>query len=157
MTNRRLLLIGFALHSILLSGCSSTIDVSFENSRLPGVAVVPGAERVSLDVVARDARVQFKDRVGTLRHNAQKIVANNDVADLVRSSVEQLFKDQGFTVAAGGLIVTKEVQNFYFDSNFGSTSSVIFTLRARDLTGRTLYSHGYEGSAEGGLVGALGV
>jgi uncharacterized lipoprotein YajG len=145
------------MFAIALAGCGGNIDIVLDSPRLPGVAVVPDAASTSLDVVARDARVQFKDRIGTLRHNSQKIVADNDVVDTVRSAVESVLKDQGFVLAPNGLIVTVELQNFYFDSNFSTASSVIFTLRVRDLSGRSLYVHGYEGSSTGGMVMSFGV
>ena len=111
-------------------------------------AVVPGADRVSLDVVVRDKRAQFTDRVGTLRGSSKILVADNDVSELVRSAIAHEFEGQGFVPAAGGLIVTVELQNFYCDYSMSTVANVAFTIRVRDLAGLTLYSHHYEGTGK---------
>jgi hypothetical protein len=156
----RCLRLGWVAALFLLLTACGPIEISLEAKRLPNIAAVPGAERVSLDVVAQDARADARTPsahiVGRLRHSNERIITSNDVADLTRSGVEQVLKDQGFVVAAGGLVIIAELQDFYFDSSSGTTSTVAFTLRVRDLSGRTLYAHHYEGKYEGDMVMSLG-
>ena len=64
--------------------------------------------------------------------SSKRIVVDTDVADLVRGAVEQGLKAQGFALAAGGLVVTVELQNFYCDFSFTISAGVAFTLRVRD-------------------------
>jgi uncharacterized lipoprotein YajG len=103
-----------------------------------------------LDVVSQDKRAQFADRVGTIRGSRRMIVVDTDVTDLVRGAVEQGLKAQGFVLAAGGLVVTIELQNFYCDFSFSVSAGVAFTLRVRDKAGRTLFTHYYEGTRSEG-------
>jgi uncharacterized lipoprotein YajG len=135
----------------MMAACSSEQRISLAYAPATNVAAVAGADQVTLDVVSQDKRAQFKDRVGTVRNSYTKIVADNDVADLVRGAVEHGLKAEGFVLAAGGLIVTVELQNFYSDSTLGTTASVAFTVRARTGAGRTLYSRYYEGKGSAGV------
>jgi hypothetical protein len=137
-----------------LAACG-TETISLASPRAAAVAPVAGAERVSLDVVSQDKRPQFQDRVGTYRGTTnRKIVADNDVADYVRGGIEQGLKAEGFVLAAGGLVVTVELQNFSCDASIGTTAAVAFTLRARTSAARTLYSRYYEGSGSAGTFKA---
>ena len=136
----------------MLGACSSVQTISLAYTPATNVAPVAGASRVSLDVVSQDKRAQVKDQVGTIRGSSRRIVADNDVADLVRKGIEQGLKDEGFVLAAGGLVVTVELQNFYCDASLGPTAAVAFTVRARTGAGRTLYSHYYEGAGRAGIL-----
>jgi hypothetical protein len=148
---RTALLVAFAG---ALAACGPE-TISLAPPRTAAVAAVAGAERVSLDVVSQDKRPQFQDRVATYRGTTnRKIVADSDVADYVRGGVEQGLKAEGFVLAAGGLIVTVELQNFYCDASIGTTAAVAFTLRARTGSGRTLYTRYYEGSGSAGTFQA---
>jgi uncharacterized lipoprotein YajG len=135
----------------LLAACAEQ-RISLDYKPATNIAPVVGADRVSLDVVSQDKRPQFKDQVGTIRGSSRKIVADADVADLVRSAIEHGFKAEGFVLAAGGLVVTVELQNFYCDASLGPTAAVAFTLRARTGAGRTLYSRYYEGAGRAGVL-----
>jgi uncharacterized lipoprotein YajG len=130
---------------LALSACQTDFPLSLAYPQTR-VAALPGAENVSLDVVGEDKRSEFKDRVGTFRGSYKRFVADNDVTETVRSAVEHGLKDQGFVIAAGGLVVVVELQNFYCDCSNTARASVAFTARARDGGGRRLYSHYYEGS-----------
>ena len=138
----------------LLAACNSlseeTVAIDYVPSSTP--AAIPGAENVALSVVAADRRVQLKDRIGTKRAvTTARILPANDVVELVRSAVEQQFKALGFAVATGGLAVTVEVQNFYDDFHSGgalliSVANVAFTIKVKNSTGATLYSHFFDGT-----------
>jgi uncharacterized lipoprotein len=132
-----------------LVACTGEERISLTYAPAPNVAAVAGADQVTLDVVSQDKRAQFKDRVGTVRGSSRRIVADNDVVDLLRGAVEHALKVEGFVLAAGGLIITVELQNFYCDYSFGTTASVAFTARARNGAGRTLYTRYYEGAGKG--------
>jgi uncharacterized lipoprotein YajG len=140
----------------VLVACTHEERISLSSPAPANVAPVAGADRVSLDVVTQDKRAQFADRVGTVRSNSKRIVSDGDVADLIRSAVEQGMKAQGFVLAAGGLIVTVELQNFYCDRSWSTSASVAFTLRARDNAGRTLYARYYESTGKEGATLAQG-
>jgi len=152
-----------------LAACGREERISLVYTPPASDAVIPGADRVSLDVVVRDQRAQFTDRVGTLRGSSKILVADNDVSELVRGAIAHEFEGQGFVSAAGGLIATVELQNFYCDYSISTVANVAFTIRVRDLAGLTLYSHYYEGtgndssgiflsaaSAKGALEQAIG-
>lgn len=147
--SRRAVLIAAIICALAACGREEKISPSY--TPLTGVAIVPGADRVSLDVVSQDNRATLKDRVGTVKQPWMRVVADNDVAALVRGAIARGLKDQGFVLAAGGLIVTVELQNFYGDYSLGADASVAFTLRVRDSIGRTLYTRYYEGSGKAGL------
>jgi uncharacterized lipoprotein YajG len=136
----------------LLSACSTERTLSLAQPPAPNAAAVAGAGQVSLDVVSQDKRPQYRDRVGTMRGSNVKMVADTDVADFVRSAVEGALKAEGFVLAAGGLVVTVELQNFYCDASTNPTAAVAFTVRARTGAGRTLYSHHYEGTGRSGFL-----
>ena len=143
------LVIAFA---VLLSACGDpTVRVSLVYAPTHTPDVVPGAGAVALDVVNQDKRVQFKDRIGAVR-GGRNIGTDSDPSELVRGAVEQELKGQGFVVAPGGLVLTVELQNFFCDYGFASSINIGFTIRLRDASGRTLYSHYYEGGANSGDV-----
>ena len=136
----------------LVAACGTKPPISLTQPPAPAVAPVAGADRVGLDVVSQDKRPQYKDRVGTIRGSNARVVADTDVADFVRSAVESALKAEGFVLAAGGLTVTVELQNFYCDAGTNPTAAVAFTVRARTGAGRTLYSQHYEGSGRSGFL-----
>jgi uncharacterized lipoprotein YajG len=136
----------------LVAACGTRPPISLTQPPAPTVAPVAGAGAVRLDVVGQDKRPQYRDRVGTVRGSNAKVVTDTDVADFVRGAVEGALKAEGFALAAGGLTVTVELQNFYCDAGTGPTAAVAFTVRARTAAGRTLYSQHYEGTGRSGFV-----
>jgi uncharacterized lipoprotein YajG len=135
----------FACHTFQEEKIPIAYDTSGEQP-----AALPGAEKVALSVIGVDRRAQRTDSIATKAGWSQpQVRATTDIVDLVRGAVETDFKAQGFGVAGDDLIVTVELQNFYdvvpayaVDASGGR---VAFTLRVRDRTGRTHYTHFYEG------------
>jgi uncharacterized lipoprotein YajG len=141
--------------AIVLTGCGDrTVRVSLVYTPPHAPAAVPGAEAIALDVVNQDKRLQARDRIGLVREG-RAIAMDGDPSSLVRGAVEQELKNQGFVVAPGGLVLTVELQNFYCDYGIASNASIAFTLRVREASGRTLYSHFYEGGANAGTMFAF--
>ena len=131
-------------------GLSACVERPISLSYVPPSpsAAIPGAEKVKLDVVAVDKRAQFMDRVGTA--NGARIIADGDVKELVRSAIERELTARGFSVAAGGLVVTVELQNFYINYTFSSSADVAFSIRVRGNSGAgpSLFSHYYQSTSK---------
>jgi uncharacterized lipoprotein len=150
----RLIVAGAA--ACCLTACNTIIDektsIDFVPSSVPGI--LPGAENVSLSVVAVDKRTQYRDRISSKRTAVGTIVTpTNDVIDLVRRAVEQEFKAEGFVIGDGGIAVTVEVQNFYTDFpmpglTMSAAADVALTLRAKNSADVTLYSRFYDGTGK---------
>ena len=116
---------------------------------------VAGAEAVSLSVTGVDRRTQYADRISTKKNTygmeLARIVAENDVVEVVRGGVERELKAQGYAVGAGGLSITVELQNFYNNYRIGFTSvgavaDVAIGLKVRNATGALIYSQLYDAS-----------
>ena len=80
-----------------------------------------------------------------------RIVSTNDVVDLVRTSLEQELKAEGFRIGEGGAAVTIEVQNFYNNFKIGlfagaAVAEVTFTLKVRNAAGVLLYQNAFTGA-----------
>jgi uncharacterized lipoprotein len=113
---------------------------------------VAGAAAVMLEVKGADERQQYRDRIGTKKNGygmeMARIVASNDVVDLVRSGVEQGLKAEGFTIGGGGLTVSIELQNYYNDFRTGlatgqAVAEVAFALKVRNAAGTLVYNRFY--------------
>ena len=120
-----------------------------------GVARVAGAETVSLTVAGVDRRTQYTDRISTKKNGygmeMARIVAANDVVEVVRGGVELELKTQGYAIGPGGLTVTVELQNFYNNYRTGFVSGsavadVAIALKVRNAAGALVYSQLYDAS-----------
>jgi uncharacterized lipoprotein YajG len=120
----------------------------------PGAApvVVPGADKVALSVVGVDRRAQRTDSIATKAGwGLPQVLATTNVVDLVRGAVAEDLAAQGFA-KGDDLTVTVELQNFYdvvtaYARSESSGGRVAFTLRVKDRTGLTRYTHFYEGAS----------
>jgi uncharacterized lipoprotein YajG len=143
--------------AVLLSACAFMPDkVAIDYVPDGPVTPVAGAKAVLLTVSASDQRLQLADRISTKKNfygtDMAKIVADNDVVDLVRRSVERGLRAQGFAIGPGRLVVSVELQNFYneFRRRLGAwteTGEVAFTLKVTNAAGTVLYSGSYDGTA----------
>lgn len=131
----------------LLAGCFQH-DIGPLSYQPPNkLAPVAGADRVVLDVVAIDKRTS--DRLGV--SGAASLTTTSDVVGLVRTGIQEMFKQEGFSLGAGGLVASVDLQDLYCDcSRYRAHASAGFTLRVRTLAGVTLYSHHYEDFAGAG-------
>jgi uncharacterized lipoprotein YajG len=118
-------------------------------------APVAGAANVTLSLTATDKRAQYNDRIGTKKNGygmeMARIVSTNNVVDLVRTSLEQELKAEGFRVGEGGTTLTIEVQNFYNNFKLGllagtAAAEVTFTVKVRNAAGTLLYQNAYTGN-----------
>ena len=141
----------------LMVGCALSEDkvpVDYVPDPTPR-ATVAGAGSVTLSLTATDKRTQYNDRIGTKKNGygmeMARIVSTNDVVDLVRTSLEQELKAEGFRIGDGGAAVTIEVQNFYNNFKLGlfagtAVAEVTFTVKVRNAAGTLLYQNAYTGS-----------
>lgn len=119
-------------------------------------AAVPGAANVTLSLTAVDRRTQYNDRISTKKNGygmeMARIVSTNNLVDLVRTSLEQELKAEGFRIGDGGTSLTIELQNFYSNFKIGlfagaAVADVTFTLKVRNTAGTLLYQNAITGNA----------
>jgi uncharacterized lipoprotein YajG len=145
------------LAAVLLSACAITEDkVPVDYIPNTGVTPVAGAETVSIMVTGADLRSQYVDRISTKKNGygmeMARIVATNDVVELVRGAVERELKAQGFAIGPGGASVTVELQNFYNNFRIGlvqgsAVADVALTVKVRNAAGGLVYSQLYDATA----------
>src|SRR5262249_27587805 len=122
-------------------------------------AAIPGAQNVTLSIVAADKRSGPKNQLSVKKGIVGAIVyTGNDPVEVTRAAVEREFRAQGFVIGAGGYTLTVEVENFY--SDFGATPSMLMSatadvplgVRVRDPGGPTRYRHVYNDVAQLGPI-----
>jgi uncharacterized lipoprotein YajG len=138
----------------LLSACALSEDkVPVDYIPNTGVTPVAGAPMVPLAVTGVDGRSQYADRIGTKKNGygmeMARIVAANDVVELVRGGVERELKAQGFALGPGGTSVTVELQNFYNNFRIGlvqgsAVADVALAIKVRNAAGGLVYSQLYD-------------
>jgi uncharacterized lipoprotein YajG len=138
----------------LLSACALSEDkVPVDYIPNTGVMPVGGAEAVSLTVTGLDRRAQYMDRIGTKKNGygmeMARIVATNDVVEVVRGGVERELKAQGYAIGPSGLSVTVELQNFYNNFRIGlvqgsAVADVALAIKVRNAAGSLVYSQLYD-------------
>jgi uncharacterized lipoprotein len=150
----------------VLSACALSEDkVPVDYIPNTGVAPVAGAEMISLTVTAADRRSQYTDRISTKKNGygmeMARIVATNDVVEVVRGGVERELKAQGYAIGPNGLSVTVELQNFY--NNFrvglmtgGAVADVAIAIKVRNAAGTLIYSQLYDASTTNDVFMASG-
>ena len=155
-----------AIAAGLLSACALTEDkVPVDYIPNEGVTQVVGAEAISLTVTSADKRTQFADRISTKKNmygmEMARIVAANDVVEVVRGGVERELKAQGFAVGPGNASITVELQNFY--NNFrvgfatgGAVADVALAVKVRNAGGALVYSQTYDASLSNDVFMASG-
>ncbi|MEN2990289.1 YajG family lipoprotein [Tistrella sp. BH-R2-4] len=148
---KKLVLAVFAL--LIVSACAFTEDaVTVRYTAPANLAVVPGAEAVSVAVTPVDGRVANRDRVSSKKNGydmeTARIVATNDVVGEVAEAIKAELASLGFTIGDGGVAIVVETQTFYNDFKLGFWSSeavaeVAFMLTARKPDGTLIYSRAY--------------
>ena len=155
-----------ALAAGLLAACAITED-KLPVDYIPNVGVtrVVGAEAISLTVTGADKRTQFADRISTKKNGygmeMARIVATNDVVEVVRGGVERELRAQGFAVGSGGISLTVELQNFYNNFRLGfasgnSVADVALAVKVRNGAGALVYSQTYDASISNDVFLASG-
>jgi uncharacterized lipoprotein YajG len=149
-----------------LSACAITEDkVPVEHVANTAVAPVPGAEAVTLTVTGVDGRTQYTDRISTKKNGygmeMARIIATNDVVEVVRGGVERELKAQGYTIGPNGLTVVVELQNFYNNFRLGlvqgsAVAEVAISVKVRNAAGGLLYSQLYDATSSTDIMLASG-
>jgi uncharacterized lipoprotein YajG len=150
----------------LLSACALSEDkVPIDYIANTGVAPVAGAEAVTLTVTGVDGRTQYTDRISTKKNGygmeMARIIATNDVVEVVRGGVERELKAQGYVIGPNGLSVTVELQNFYNNFRVGlvqgaAAAEVAISVKVRNAAGGLLYSELYDATASSDVMLASG-
>ena len=142
----------FAIVAVAVSvtGCALSEDtVSLQYSRMPGVAALPSAELVHVDVLASDARADHQDRVSVKKNGygmeMAAIRSDRDVVALVKESIETELSARGFKAATGAGHVKVDVMKFYNDFKIGffsgdAVAEVVFNVQVLGANGTILYS-----------------
>ena len=147
--------IAIAIAGLVCACALSESKVPIDYIANTDVAPVAGAEAVSLSVTGVDRRTQYVDRISTKKNSygmeMARIVAENDVVEVVRGGVERELKAQGYAIGAGGLSITVELLNFYNNYRIGFTSvgavaDVAVSLKVRNAAGTLIYSQLYDAS-----------
>jgi len=141
--------------AVLLAGCALTEDqVAVQYNAPANTTRIQDAALVAVSVTAQDGRVSYRDRVSTKKNGygmeMAKIVASNDVVELVRGAVEKEFGAFGLNIGANDLQATVDLQVFYNDFKIGffagdAVAEVSFNLTVRSPQGNILYSRSYRG------------
>jgi len=148
--------ISIAVAGLVCACALSESKVPIDYVANTGVASIAGAEAVSLSVTGVDRRTQYVDRISTKKNGygmeMARIVATNDVVEVVRGGVERELRAQGYAVGPNGLSVTEELQNFYnnFRSGLASGSAVAdvaLAVKVRNAAGGLVYSQLYDATA----------
>lgn len=138
-----------------LSACALAEDkvpVDYVPAAGQDAGALAGAADVAIVLTATDQRTQYADRISTKKNGygmeMARILATNDVVDLVRGALERELKALGFRTDAGGLPVGVELQNFYNNFKVGffsgdAVAEVAFVLKVRDPGGALLFSQLY--------------
>lgn len=150
----------------LLSACAITEDkVPVDYMANTGVMPVTGAQAISLTVTGADRRAQYVDRISTKKNGygmeMARIVATNDVVEVVRGGVERELKAQGFAIGPGSVSITVELQNFYNNFRLGlangiAVADVALAVKVRNASGALVYSQTYDATASNDVFLASG-
>lgn len=139
----------------VLSGCAlgdEKIAVAYVAPA--NLTIVDGANAVTLAVNVQDGRASNRDRIGSKKNGygmeTARILAANNVIELVRTAVEHELESLGFNIGPGGYAVNVEVQTFYndFKTTFfklDAVAEVALNLTALNPDGTFAYSRSYKG------------
>ncbi len=137
---------------LLVGGCAWTSEAVDVRRQAVPVVMVPGAKRISVTVIAADARQEreISHKKNGYGMRAADISASNDVIAEIRSGIETILADQGF-LPGGNATVRVEVSRFYntFDLGFWSAvanAQATASLSVTAADGRTLYARIYTGT-----------
>jgi uncharacterized lipoprotein YajG len=152
VTAMRLLLIAMLS---LVTGCALVEDRVTMNYNPPAnLAVIQNAQALPISVQAQDGRASNKDRISSKKNGygmeMARIVAANDVVQLVRDAVEHELTSFGFPPGPGGLKASVDLQTFYNDFKIGffsgdAVAEVAFNLIISNTSGAMIYARSYKG------------
>lgn len=143
------------LVAVLLTGCAFGRDrISLSYVPQTTAARISKADAIAVNVYVTDHRPR-KDRVSSkknyYRMETARIIATNDVADLLKNAIETELTNRGFSLAGNSVNVLVDLQNFYCDFSFGLTffeaiAEVTMKVQVEASNKRLIFSKTVEGS-----------
>jgi uncharacterized lipoprotein YajG len=110
---------------IIFSGCAFMTD-EIHVPHQPGknfTMLIPGAEKITVEVQNEDKRSHLRDRVSTKKNGygieMAKITSTNDIAQTFADAIALELESCGFKMGTGGKIVKVELLRFYNDFKIG--------------------------------------
>lgn len=149
--NRKFLAIASYVAVVSLSGCALTTDrIELQYSQQQGVAQIPGANNVSVNVQVADQR-QDKSKVSSKKNGfgmeMAPILATEDVAVTVRRAIEQELKTRGFQLGSNAALVqiAADLTRFYNDHKTGffagdAVADLNMSITVKSKKGDLLYA-----------------
>lgn len=139
------------LAALWLSGCALTterIDLSYVPQK--GIAVIPGAHKITVNVQINDKRQEKGNKVSCKKNGfgmeMAPILANEDVKLTIKRAIEQELKSRGFSIGNEALIsVIADLTRFWNDHKLGffagdSIADLNMTVTVKDNSMKVLYS-----------------
>jgi uncharacterized lipoprotein YajG len=113
----------FLVFASLLSGCALTKEyVTLSYQPQTNVEKIKGADAVKVKVEISDVRM-IKDKVSCKKNGygmeMAPIIAQNDVAEILKVAIEAELKNRGFNLAEGSMLVFAELTKYYNDFKTG--------------------------------------
>lgn len=146
----RLIRILFAVVAVAaLSSCALTTEhINLSYTPAANVQVVAGASSIPVTVVVSDVRTnteRVSSKVNGYGQEMAGIISNQDIAGLVKSSLETELRDRGYPLSTNGVSVLCEIYDFYnkFQSGFWSgtaIASVRLNIKVRNPDGSYIFS-----------------
>lgn len=134
-----------------LSGCALTTDrIELQYTQQQGVAQIPGANNVSVNVQVADQR-QDKSKVSSKKNGfgmeMAPIIAVEDLTVTVRRAIEQELRARGFQLGSDAAVVqiAADITRFYNDHKMGffagdAVADLNMSVNVKSKKGDLLYS-----------------
>jgi len=133
----------------LLSGCAFTKDyVRLGYVPQQGVAKIPGADAVSLNVEVNDLRT-IKDKVSVKKNGygmeMAPIIATNDVAGLLKGALQTELSNRGFNCGGNAITIVAGLNKFYSDFKTGffsgsAAAEVMMNIQVKNADGTIVFA-----------------
>lgn len=148
---KRIIVIASCMAVASLSGCALTTDrINLQYNQQQGVAQIPGAGNVSVNVQVADQR-QDKSKVSSKKNGfgmeMAPILAVEDVAVTVRRAIEQELRSRGFQLGSDDALVhiAADLTRFYNDHKTGffageAVADLNMSVTVKSKKGDLLYS-----------------
>jgi len=143
-------LFGMLIMVFFASGCGLRKDYVVLSYAAQRVEKLKKVDHLKVEVEVSDVRT-VRDKVGIMKNDLGirigPIIAQNDVADLLKKAIEVELKDCGFELAHGSAIVLVELNKYYYDFDYdfwtvGGTgvAEVVMNIHVKKPNKSILYS-----------------
>jgi len=150
----------------LLNSCAVTEEkINIDYISQKDVPHVEGAEKVTVIVNVSDVR-SIKDKVSCKKNGygieMGSIKSNENIADIVKSAINEEIRKRGFNINDGSVTVGVELTRFYNDFKVGffsgnADAEIIFNIQVRKSNGDIKYAKAFtELHSEKGIMLSLG-